>query len=136
MNAFQCTGRIVRDPELMKTQTGKSCVNFTLAVKRPFTKDKADFIRFKAWDNTAEFVSKYFKKGSPMAVIGYLTIQEFEDKKGEKVSFPVVCCDRCEFVEQQKEATAAADTTETEKDESFIPEGFEEYFKAPSDLPF
>jgi single-strand DNA-binding protein len=81
-------GRLTKDPEVRYTQANNTQVtSFTLAVNRRFTKDgeqQADFINCIAWSKTAEFVSKYFKKGQQVGVIGRLQTRTWDDDKGQK----------------------------------------------------
>ena len=82
-------GRLVKDPELRHTQSGTAVASFSLAVERDF-KDKqtgekvTDFIDCVAWRGTAEFVSRYFAKGSMAVVVGALQIRSWDDKDGNK----------------------------------------------------
>lgn len=92
MNSCNFTGRLTADVELKTTQNGTPVVSFTLAVKRPMVKDKTDFINFQAWQHTAEYLSKYAKKGDVVVVTGVLTQRNWEDNNGNKrTSFEVVC---------------------------------------------
>ena len=79
-------GNFVADPELKQTPTGISVCRFRLAVQRRFVKDQqeqtADFIDIVAWRQTAEFVSRYFKKGRPILVCGQLQSRTWTDKDG------------------------------------------------------
>ena len=84
MNIGAITGHLTRDPEMRRTGDGKAVTSFCVAVKRPYTKDKTDFIDCVAWDKIAEFVSKYFAKGSGIAVDGFYTTRTWEDKDGNK----------------------------------------------------
>lgn len=84
MNDCKFLGRATSDVELKQTTSGKSVCHFTLAVKRPHTKDETDFIKCTAWDKTAELISKYIKKGSLFIVSGYLRNNNFADKDGNK----------------------------------------------------
>lgn len=89
MNSVNLTGRLTSDPELRQTQSGVSVVRFTIAVDRPYQKDKdkkADFIPCIAWRNTAEFVSRNFSKGDPIEVSGALRTGSYQDKKHEDVT--------------------------------------------------
>ena len=85
MNKIVLMGRMTADPE---THTGNNMMytRFTLAVERNYkSKDGdrvTDFIRCTAWNGTAEFIDKYFHKGSMVAVCGELNIDEYEDKDG------------------------------------------------------
>lgn len=92
MNSCNFTGRLTADVELKTTGSGIPVVSFTLAVKRPMVKDTTDFINFTAWRSTAEYLSKYAKKGDVVAVTGVLTQRNWEDKDGNKrTSFEVNC---------------------------------------------
>ena len=73
MNSISISGRLTKDPELRRTQSGTAVCSFSVAVDRPGVKDKTDFIDCVAWDKRAEFVSKYFLKGDPIEVNGVLT---------------------------------------------------------------
>ena len=88
MNKVLLTGNVVRDPEHRATKDGTSVCNFTIAINRKY-KDStgtypSDHINCVAWKNTADFVSKYFQKGSPIEVEGNLQTRNFEDSKGIK----------------------------------------------------
>ena len=87
LNKIILMGRLVRDPELNTTNSGIAVCKFTVAVNRPYQKDKeqkADFINVTAWRGTAEFVSKYFSKGSIIIVEGKLQNNDYTDKDGVK----------------------------------------------------
>ena len=89
LNKIFIMGRLTRDPELRRTQTGTAVASFTLAVDRDF-KDKStgeratDFIDVSAWRQTGEFVSRYFAKGRMAVVEGRLQMREWTDKEGNK----------------------------------------------------
>lgn len=89
LNHIVIMGRLARDLELRRTQTGTPVASFRLAVERDF-KDKAsgeritDWIDVTAWSYTAEFVSKYFTKGRMAVVSGRLQTQEWTDRDGNK----------------------------------------------------
>ena len=89
LNKVFIMGRLTRDPELRRTQTGTPVASFSLAVDRDF-KDKAtgerttDFIDVVSWRNTAEFVSRYFTKGRMAVVEGRLQMRDWTDKDGNK----------------------------------------------------
>ncbi len=103
MNHGSYVGRLTADPELKQTQNRISVCSFTLAIDRPGTRDKTDFINFVAWRQTAEFICKYFRKGQKIALTGYLTSRQYEDKNGnQRTAFEVVV-DRAEFVERRAE---------------------------------
>ena len=89
LNHITIMGRLTRDPELRYTQTQTPVASFTLAVDRDFvSKDggerQTDFIDCVAWRSTAEFISKYFAKGSLAVVAGRLQLRDWVDKEGNK----------------------------------------------------
>ena len=81
-------GRLTKDPEVRYTQNNIPVANFSIAVSRRFTKEndevKADFFNVIAWNKTGEFVSKYFKKGQQIAVVGRLQNRNWDDQNGQK----------------------------------------------------
>lgn len=126
-------GRLTADPELKQTQSGTNVTSFTLAIDRPGTRDKTDFINFVAWRQTAEFICKYFRKGHKIALTGYLTSRQYEDKNGNKrTSFEVVV-DRAEFAESKKSSDGWNVSAELPAYQN--PQGFEE-IPDEDDLPF
>jgi single-strand DNA-binding protein len=83
MNNVALLGRLTADPELRTTQSGLSVTTFTIAVNRPYSKERqADFIDVVAWRNTAEFVCKYFSKGQMVGVVGSIQTRTYTDKNG------------------------------------------------------
>lgn len=101
-------GRLTRDPETRYTQTDNVQVtNFTLAVNRRFAKQgeerQADFINIVAWNKTAEFVSKYFKKGQQVGIIGRLQTRNWEDEQGQKHYATEVVAEETYFADTKKE---------------------------------
>lgn len=86
LNVVALMGRLVADPELKTTQSGNSVCTFRVAVDRGYTaKDeerKADFFTITAWRKTAEFICKYFQKGSLIAIEGSLQTRQYQDKSG------------------------------------------------------
>ncbi len=95
INNVVLMGRLVADPELRTTPTGKSVCNFRIAVDRSFQRAgeerTADFITIVAWENTANFVCRYFRKGSMIALQGNIQTRQYEDKTGAKrTAFEIV----------------------------------------------
>ena len=88
LNNFSCMGRFTHAPELKTTPNGNNVVKFSLAVGRSKTtadsEKTADFIDCVAWNKTAEFIVKYFKKGEPIIIDGKLETRQYEDKQGIK----------------------------------------------------
>lgn len=108
MNIIAITGNITADPELKTTPNGISVCAFTVAVRRPNTKDKSDFINCVAWRTHAEFISKYFRKGQKIEVDGCLTSRKWEDKNGSKRTSFEVIVNNASFGESKKSETRAA----------------------------
>lgn len=113
MNKAILMGRLTKDPETRYMQTNNIQVtSFTLAVNRRFTKDgeqQADFINIVAWNKTAEFVSKYFRKGQQVGVIGRIQTRNYDDDKGIKHYITEVIAEEVYFADSKKEGQA--DTT-------------------------
>lgn len=89
-NNINLVGRITREPELKKTNTGKSVITFTLAVDRFGKGKKTDFINCDAWERTAEIVGDYCHKGEMLGVNGTLQIDVRENQDGLKKSYAKV----------------------------------------------
>lgn len=101
MNIIAISGRLVRDPELRRSQSGKAVTSFTIAVDRPGVKDKTDFIDCVAWEKKAEFVSRYFHKGQRIEVSGIITSRTYE-KDGQNRKAVEVRCDQVFFGDSKK----------------------------------
>ena len=88
MNKFIGLGRLTKNPELRSTQSGLKVASFTLAINRNFKnkegKYDADFLNCQAFKNTAEFIEKYFKKGSMMAITARAQTRNYDDNDGKK----------------------------------------------------
>lgn len=87
MNKVILMGRFTRDPEMRQSQQGTPVVSFTLAVDRRFAREgqqQADFITCVAWSRLAEFICRYFHKGSMIAVSGRLQSRSWDDKDGKR----------------------------------------------------
>lgn len=106
-------GNMVSDPELKQTPNGLSVCRFRVAVQRRFAKEgqqTADFLDIVAWKQTAEFVSKYFKKGNPILVCGQIQSRTWEDKDGGKRYTVEILADEVSFV-ASKENSESNDTS-------------------------
>lgn len=89
LNQIAIQGRLVRDPELRRTNSGKAVTSFTLACDRDFKNQQTgekevDFIKCVAWGGTAEMVEKYFHKGQMAVATGRLQLRDWTDKNGQK----------------------------------------------------
>ncbi|MBO5715065.1 MAG: single-stranded DNA-binding protein [Clostridia bacterium] len=105
MNRVTIIGRLAADPEIKQTTSGLSVCNFTIAVDRKGTKGEeriTDWIDVVTWRHTAEFVSKYFQKGSPVVIEGSIQTRMWEDKDGKKRKAVEVVADNVEFVPKAK----------------------------------
>ncbi len=107
MNKAIIMGRLTKDPEVRTTSNQIPVATFTLAVDRRVKSSngerQADFIPVVAWRSTAEFVGKYFKKGSKMIVIGSIQTRTYDDKDGKKVYVTEIVADEVEFAESKKD---------------------------------
>ena len=103
LNHITIMGRLTKDVELRRTNTGTAVASFTLAVDRDFGEKETDFIEVVAWKNTAEFVSKYFAKGRMAVVSGRLQIRKWQDKDGNKRSTAEVVANNVYFGDSKKD---------------------------------
>lgn len=116
LNQITIMGRMVKDPELRHTNSGTAVASFTLAVDRDFKNDsgekETDFIDCVAWRGTAEFVDKYFSKGSMAVVSGRLQIRSYTDKDGNKRKAAEIVANNVYFADSKKTAQSgtSADT--------------------------
>ena len=107
MNKVILLGRLTRDPEERYTQTTNTLVaSFTLAVNRRFVRQgeerQTDFINIVAWDKTGEFVSKYFKKGQQVAVVGRLQTRSYQDNNNQTRYVTEVIAEEVYFADSNK----------------------------------
>ncbi len=151
LNKVVLCGRLTADPELKQTTSGIAVVTFTLAVNRRFQSrgsdgsqaQQADFISVVAWRQTAEFISKYFKKGSALCVTGSIQTRTWQDQQGQKRYATEVVVDEAMFVDSRNDSTSAQG--------SYTPDAYNnapsfstpaasapnfEELKADDDLPF
>lgn len=104
LNHITIQGRLTKDPEIRATQSGYQVATFTLAVDRDFQKDAVDFFSVIAWRQTAEFVSKYFRKGNMMVVSGKMQSRKWEDKDGNKRTSWEITADNVYFGESKRDS--------------------------------
>ena len=101
LNCAIIMGRLTADPELRTTASGLSVTSFSVAVDRRFTRSgeekQTDFINVVAWRQQAEFVTKYFQKGSMIAVQGSIQTRNYEDKNGNKRQAVEIVADNVSF---------------------------------------
>lgn len=139
-------GRLTADPELKTTQSGISVTQFTIAVNRPKRKDDntdtSDFISCVAWKERAELVTKYFRKGSAIMVIGQIQTRTWTDNNNQKRYATEVLVDNIRFVDSKADAEQKSPTANGNAGApSYIPDAykapnFEEVNADDGDLPF
>ncbi len=120
MNSIVIMGRATSAIELKSTSSGKNVASFSLAVKRPFTKDTTDFIKVVAWDKQAEVLSKYVGRGSMVCIRGYLQVRDWDDNNGNKRYATEVVASEVSFAETKKASANISITAEENKPESFV----------------
>ena len=110
LNHIVLMGRLTRDPELRRTQSGVAVASFTLAVDRDFKAEngerETDFIDIVAWRSTAEFVSRYFTKGRMAVVSGRLQIRSYTDREGIKRKASEVVADNVYFGDSKRDGNS------------------------------
>lgn len=116
LNVVVLMGRLARDPELKTTQSGNSVCTFSIACDRSYTaKDeerKADFFTITAWRQTAEFICKYFQKGSLIAIEGSLQTRQYQDKNGNNRTTTEVLASRVSFAGSKASGSPSAQSSE------------------------
>lgn len=111
MNNCALVGRLTKDPEMRYTANNIPVCGFNLAVNRRFKQEgqpEADFISVVAWQKTAEFCSKYFKKGQQIWLNGRLQTRNWEDSEGKKHYVTEVVAEEVGFADSKKEEGQAA----------------------------
>ena len=159
LNSIILMGRLTADPEMRTTASNISLARFTLAVDRNFTDKQSgtrqtDFIDIVAWRSTADFVSRYFRKGQLVAVQGSLQTRSYEDRDGNKRKGFEVVADTVYFAESKRSsdngggdyappsynnygATASVQPSRSEEPASFSSGSDSDFVPIPDDdLPF
>ena len=133
LNKVILGGRLTADVELKQTPSGVSVCQFSLAINRKYSKEgeqATDFINCVAWRSTAEFISKYFRKGSSLCVGGSIQTRSWTDKNGQKRSTTEVVVDEAMFVDSKSDGGAAQPSNNEPQQPNF------EELGADDDLPF
>ncbi len=148
MNKVILMGRLTRDPELSYTTTTNTAVcRFTLAVNRRFAKStdeiRADFLPVVTWTKTAEFCSKYFKKGQLVGIVGRIETRNWTDQEGKKHYMTEVIGEEAYFAESKKsgnteyfENSNGSDVSDTNSNSNSQNDGFYAIDEEDDDLPF
>ena len=138
LNEIILQGRVTSDLELKTTNSGKSVCSFSLAVERDFSTNgekTTDFINIVTWNNTAEFVSKFFAKGKQMIVKGSLQTRKYQTQNGETRTATEVVADKAYFA-GDKSSQPAPQYNEPVQTISQNVEKFEEVQFDYEDVPF
>ena len=127
-------GRLTADPELKTTPSGISVTSFTVAVNRRFggkngEEAQADFFNVTAWRQTAEFITRYFRKASSICVMGSLQTRSWIDQNGQKRFATEIVADEAYFVDAKSESPiavqqAAAMMQQSSQAPSYVPDGY------------
>ena len=104
INKIVLGGRLTSDVELRQTPQGTSVVTFAIAVNRKGKDAQADFINCQAWRQTAEIISKHFKKGSAICVTGSIQNRTWTDQQGNKRYATDIVVDEAFFVDSKSES--------------------------------
>ena len=151
INRVILAGRLTADPELKQTTSGIPVCTFTLAVNRRYqsknengtpTQPQADFISCVAWRNQAEFLCRYFRKGSSVCITGPIQTRSWTDQSNQKRYATEVVAEEVMFVDNKNETGAAMPKTEDATKSSAVPPAIDTLatptFEAATDedLPF
>lgn len=119
LNKVVLVGRMTADPELKQTPSGIPVTTFTLAVNRRYqtknedgapTQPQADFINCVAWRQTAEFLCKYFRKGSAVCITGAIQTRSWTDQSNQKKYATEVIADEAMFVDSKTDGASGAES--------------------------
>jgi single-strand DNA-binding protein len=144
-NLAVLTGRLTADPELKTTPNGVSVTSFSIAVERPHRKDQerqTDFINIVAWRGSAEFVCKYFHKGSMIGIEGSIQTRRYQDRDGNNRTAFEVVANNVQFVESKRSQDATEGNSLPAPENDPLPqfaehlEGFTDLGNADYDCPF
>ena len=110
LNKVVLAGRLTADVELKQKPSGVSVCSFTLAINRKYSasgQQQTDFIQCQAWRQTAEFISKYFKKGSALCISGSIQVRSWTDNNNQKRYSTEVVADEAMFVDGKNDSQGA-----------------------------
>ena len=135
-NLVVLTGRLTADPELKTTTNGIPVTTFSIAVNsnyRAGEEQQTDFINIVAWRQRAEFITKYFKKGSLIGIEGSIQTRRYQDKNGNNRTIFEVVVNNAQFVESKRDGAA---TNEPASYSNADASDFAEIGDMDDDLPF
>lgn len=139
LNKITIMGRLTKDPELRRTNSGTAVASFTIAVDRDFGEKKSDFFNCVAWKGTGELVSKHFTKGRPILISGRLETRQWTDKNDNKRTEVEIIAENVYFCDSKKEPSAPQAYTAPQPYAAPVTnqyEEFEEITENDEDLPF
>lgn len=137
INRVVLVGRITKNPELKKTQSGKSVASFTVACNRMKKEDGADFINCVAWNQSAEYLCKYAKKGYLVSVDGRIQVRSYEPQNGSKQYITEVVAEHLSILESKKNDEQQASVPSYEPAQNqYDPYGNEYADINPDDMPW
>ena len=111
LNQVTLIGYLTADPELKQTPSGASVCPFSIAVNRKIVKEgmpSCDFINIVAWNKTAEFITRFFKKGNLIGIEGSIRTRRYTDKNGANRTAFEVYVNNAQFVESKRDSAAPA----------------------------
>lgn len=143
-NLVVLTGRLTADPELKTTTNNVSVCSFSIAVNRRYNSGEerqADFINIVAWRGSAEFVSKYFKKGDMIGIEGSIQTRRYQDRDGNNRTAFEVVANNIQFVGGKKSNNNSADVDPENDPLNQVQDRLNEFnevgnYDDDSDLPF
>jgi len=158
LNKVILGGRLTADPELKQTQSGVPVLSFTLAINRRFApkatdgsqSQQTDFINMVAWRQTADFISRFFRKGSSICVTGSIQTRNWTDNQGQKRYATEVVVDEAMFVDSRNDGSSAKADAPYGQSNTYTPDAYNtpsyssgegsapnfEEVKTDDDLPF
>ena len=134
-NLVVLTGRLTADPELKYTPNNTPVTSFSIAVSRRYKageETQADFINIVAWRQSAEFITKYFKKGSMIGIEGSIQTRRYQDKEGKNRTVFEVVANNVQFVESKRDSVAGEPASFSNADIN----DFADLGDSDDDLPF
>lgn len=142
LNKVILGGRLTADPELKSTPNGVSVTSFGLAVTRRYgggggEKAPTDFINVTAWRATAEFITRYFKKGSSLCIVGTIQTRSYTDKNGQKRTATEIIADEAYFVDSKGDSVPRQPDASAYVPDNYM-QGAPNFEEVPEDgeLPF
>ena len=137
-NLVVLTGRLTADPELKTTANGIPVTTFSIAVNRNYRageEQQTDFINIVAWRQRAEFITKYFKKGSMIGIEGSIQTRRYQDKNGNNRTAFEVVVNNAQFVESKRDGAAVGSDEPASFSNADVSD-FAEIGGMDDDLPF